>query len=106
MAKGARSDQGAARAQNAKSAAPEPRYMTRKKPADIDIHKLTDVMALIEKRGLSAKFKRQAKADGHAVTLTPDTVNFIKKFLSKNNMHTDRLGRKAITSDGDYDCDT
>lgn len=82
-----------------------PRYMRGKKPKAISFHKIADVLAVIEQHGHGKKFKRQARAADHMMTLHPDTVNFIKDFLAKNKMHTHRLGRKAILSDGDYDCD-
>ncbi|MEY9120645.1 hypothetical protein [Bradyrhizobium yuanmingense] len=91
---------------NAKVAkAPAPRYMQGKKPKAIAFHKVADVLAVIEKHGHGRKFKRQSKASEHSVILHPETVNFIKDFLAENNMHTDPIGRKAITSGGDYDCD-
>lgn len=86
-------------------AAPTPRYMTGKKPRAVAFHKVADVLAVIEKHGHGKKFKRQIRAGEHAMILHPNTVNFIKDFLAKNNMHTDPIGQKAITSGGDYDCD-
>jgi hypothetical protein len=85
--------------------APTPRYMKGKKPRAVAFHKVADVLAVIEKHGHGRKFKRQTRAGEHTMILHPDTVNFIKDFLAKNNMHTDPIGRKAITSGGDYDCD-
>jgi hypothetical protein len=85
--------------------APEPRLMKGNTPKPIAFHKVADVLDVIAKHGQSKKLRRQMKAAGHTMTLHPKTVNFIKGFLAKNNMHTDPIGRKAITSDGDYDCD-
>ncbi len=86
------------------TAIPTPRYMRGKKPKSISIHKIADVLAVIEKHGHGKKFKRQAKAAAHTIALHPKTVNFIKDFLADNNMYSDKIGRKAIDSDGDYDC--
>lgn len=88
------------------STALEPRYMRGKKPANVAVHKIADVLALIEKHGHGKKFKRQAKAAGHTITVAPETVNFIKDFLAKNNMHTDRIGRQVFNSNGTYNCDS
>ncbi len=85
--------------------APTPRYMKGKKPRAVAFHKVANVLAVIEKHGHGRKFKRQTRAGEHTIILHPATVNFIKDFLAKNNMHTDPIGRKAITSGGDYDCD-
>jgi hypothetical protein len=85
--------------------APKPRYMRGKTPKSIAFHKVADVLGVIAEHGHNKKLRRQMKAAGHTMTLHPKTVNFIKDFLAKNNMHTDPIGRKAITSDGDYDCD-
>jgi hypothetical protein len=84
--------------------APTPRYMRGKKPTRIAAHSIADVLAVIEKHGHGKKFKRQAKAAGHTVTLNPKTVNFVKDFLAKNGMHTNRIAANVINSNGSFNC--
>jgi hypothetical protein len=83
---------------------PTPTYLTGKKSVDIPAHRVADVFALIHKHGHAAKFKRQAKAAGVAMTLDPNTVNFVKDFVAKNEMHTNAVGRQVVNSGGTFDC--
>jgi hypothetical protein len=94
----------AAKAAKAGKPTPTPTYLTGKRSVDIPAHHVADVFAMIHKYGHAAKFKRQAKAAGVALTLDPKTVNFVKDFVAKNAMHTNAVGRQVINSDGTFDC--
>jgi hypothetical protein len=84
--------------------APTPTYLTGKKSVDIPAHHVADVIAMIQKNGHAAKFKRQAKTAGLAMTLDAKTVNFVKDFVAKNDMHTNAIGKRVINSSGSFDC--
>ena len=84
--------------------APTPTYLKGTKSVNIPAHRVSDIMGLIHKHGHGAKFKRQAKAAGVAMTLDPKTVNFVKDFLAKNEMHTTAVGKQAINSGGSFKC--
>ena len=94
----------AKKAKAAKQAAPKPTYLTGKKPVDIPVHRVADVLKMIHQHGHSAKFKKHAKAAGHAMSLHPDTVNFVKDFVADNAMHNDPVGKQVMNSGGSFDC--
>jgi hypothetical protein len=87
-----------------KQATPTPTYLKGTKPVNVPAHQVADVFALIHKHGHAAKFKRQAKAAGVAVTLNPETVNFVKDFLANNTMHKNAIGQRVVNSDGTFSC--
>lgn len=83
---------------------PTPTYLKGTKPVNIPAHRVADVLAMIHKHGHGAKFKRQAKAAGVVMSLHPKTVNFVKDFVAKNEMHTNTVGKQVINSDGSFNC--
>jgi hypothetical protein len=104
MAKKAKKSKKAKKTVRAKKAAPTPTYLTGRKSVDIPAHQVAEILALIQARGQGAKFKKQAKAAGLVVTVNSQTVNFVKDFLAQNQMHSLAVGRRAINSDGSFNC--
>jgi hypothetical protein len=94
----------AKKAKTGKPNKPTPTYLKGTKSVDIPAHRVADVIAMIHQHGHGAKFKRQAKAAGVAMTLAPKTVNFVKDFVANNEMHTSSVGRQVINSGGSFDC--
>jgi hypothetical protein len=82
----------------------EPTYLRGEDPVHIPVHRVMDVLKMIDDHGHSSKFKRQAKAAGVAMTLHPKTVNFVKDFVANNNMHAHAVGKQVVNSNGTYDC--
>lgn len=87
-----------------KQAKVQPVYLKGKKPAKIALHDVMDVLKMIDDHGHSKKFKSKAKAAGAMMTVSPETVNFIKDFVADNNMHGHRIGKKVVNQHGN-DCD-
>jgi hypothetical protein len=83
---------------------PTPVYMRGTRSAKVSAHNIADVFAMIEKHGHGRKFRQQAKAGDHVVTLDPKTVNFVKDFVAKNGMHGDRIGKQIVNSGGSFNC--
>jgi hypothetical protein len=104
MARKAKKSKKAKTAVRARKAAPTPTYLTGSKSVDIPAHQVAEILALIVARGQAAKFKKEAKAAGLVVTVNPQTVNFVKDFLAQNQMHSLAAGRRAINSDGSFNC--
>jgi hypothetical protein len=102
MAKKARAPKAAKK--TVKRVIPTPTYLTGPDPVRIPAHRVADVLALIHKHGHAAKFKRQAKAAGLHMTLDPKTVNFVKDFVAKNNIHSSAVGKQVVNSGGTFDC--
>ncbi len=94
----------AKKAKATKQSKPKPTYLKGTRSVDIPVHRVADVLSMIHEHGQTAKFKRQAKAAGHAMTLKPDAVNFVKDFVANNAMDTNAVGKQVMNSDGSYDC--
>jgi hypothetical protein len=91
-------------AKAAKKAKVTPTYLKGTKSVDIPTHRIAEVLAMIHEKGHTAKFRRQAKAAGVVMTLHPKTVNFVKDFVAKNEMHTHSVGKQVVNSDGTFSC--
>jgi hypothetical protein len=84
---------------------PTPTYLRGTSSVNIPAHRVAEVLAMIHEHGHSQKFKRQAKAAGISMSLDPKTVNFVKDFVANNGMHTHRVGKQVVNSDGTFNCD-
>jgi hypothetical protein len=91
-------------AKAAKKTMVTPTYLQGTKPVDIPLHRVAEVLSMIHDQGHIAKFKRQAKAAGVVMALDPKTVNFVKDFVARNQMHTHAVGRSVVNSDGTFSC--
>jgi len=91
-------------AKTAKKPAPTPTYLKGTNPVDIPAHRVAEVLAMIHDQGHTAKFRKQAKAAGVVLTLNPKTVNFVKDFVAKNDMHSHAVGKQVVNSDGTFSC--
>lgn len=92
MAKKVKSKKAAAR--NAPSVTPT--YLPKGQTYTIGLHDLVRALKVIEKHGHTAKFARAAKGLRAAGTFDAKTVNFIKDFMAKKNMHTDPIGKHIV----------
>jgi len=85
---------------------PEPTYLESEHPVDIPVENVVDILAMIEKQGHSASFRRKARAARLTLSVDAETVNFVKRFLANtgDKMHALAVGRRAINSGGTFDC--
>jgi hypothetical protein len=88
----------------AKKATRQPTYLKGKKPVQIPVHRVVDVLKMIDEHGHSKRFRRQAKTKGLKMGLHPDTVNFVKDFVAENSLHEHPVGKQVLNSNGSYDC--
>jgi hypothetical protein len=94
MAKKAKSNK--AKAGTRKAPSVTPTYLPKGQTYTIGLHDLVRALKVIEKHGHTAKFARAAKALRAAGTFDAKTVNFIKDFMAKQNMHTDPIGKHIV----------
>lgn len=87
-----------------KKAKVRPAYMKAGKWTTLPLHRVVDVLQMIDERGHSKKFKRQAKAAAASIRLHAKTVNFVKDFVANNNMHDHPVGDQVNNSNGSYRC--
>jgi hypothetical protein len=81
-----------------------PTYLRGTKHVDIPVHRIVDVLNMIEAHGHTKKFRTRAKAADVTMRLHPATVNFVKDFVANNDMHAHPVGKQVINSGGTYDC--
>ena len=82
----------------------QPTYLRGRTPVDIPVHRVMDVLKMIDDHGHSKKFRTQAKKAGLVMKLHPKTVNFVKDFVADNQMHEHEVGGQVVNSGGTYDC--
>jgi hypothetical protein len=87
-----------------KQAKPKPTYLKGTKHVPIPVHRVVDVLKMIDDHGHTKKFRRLAKAKGVVMGMHPKTVNFVKDFVAKNEMHEHPVGKQVVNSGGTYDC--
>lgn len=91
------------------SEAPRPTYLTGEDPINVDLHVVAQVMKLIANHEQTSAFCAEARKRGAFVTVSPQTINFVKDFIAAHEeMRLHPTGVSAINPRGpsrDYDCD-
>jgi len=94
MAKRAKPKKPIARTRKARNVAPT--YLRKGQTYTIGLHELAQALKVIDKHGHTAKFVREAKTLRAGGAFDAKTVNFIKDFMVKQNMHTDPIGKHIV----------
>ena len=74
----------------------KPTYMTGKKPMRIGLHDVIRALKVIDEHGHMAKFTRAAKKKKAMILVEPATVNFVKDFMVRNDMHAHPVGKIIV----------
>jgi hypothetical protein len=82
----------------AKKAKVTPTFMKGKKPLKIGLHDVIKALKAIEDHGHMDKFRRAAKKNKAVMLVDPQTVNFVKDFMAKNDMHEDPVGKIIVNA--------
>ncbi|MEH2589275.1 hypothetical protein [Bradyrhizobium sp. AZCC 1721] len=80
-------------AKKAKKAKVKPTYMKGKKPMKIGLHDVIRALKVIDDHGHMDKFTKAAKKKKAMMLIEPATVNFVKDFIVKNDMHAHPVGK-------------
>ena len=83
-------------AKKVKKAKVQPTYMTGKKPMKIGLHDVIRALKVIDDHGHMDKFTRAAKKQKAMMLVEPATVNFVKDFIVKNDMHAHPVGEHIV----------
>jgi hypothetical protein len=75
----------------------EPTYMTGTKPMKIGLHDVIRALKVIDDHGHMAKFTRAAKKQKAMMLVDPATVNFVKDFMVKHDMHRHPVGKIIVS---------
>jgi len=88
----------AKKAKKANKAKVTPTYMKGKKPLKIGLHDVIRALKVIDDHGHMSKFKTAAKKKKAVMLVDPKTVNFIKDFMVKNDMHEHPVGKHIVNA--------
>ncbi len=83
-------------AKTAKKTKVKPTFMKGKKPLKIGLHDVIRALKVIEEHGQMDRFTKAAKKKKARMLVEPDTVNFVKDFMAKNDMHEHPVGRHIV----------
>src|SRR4029077_14829140 len=88
------------RARAGKTGAPAvtPTYLPEGQTYTLGLHDVVRALKVIEKHGHMAKFVKAAKGRQATGTFDAKTVNFVKDFMVKQNMHTDPVGKHVVNA--------
>lgn len=93
----------------AKQAKATPQFLTGRTPVRISVAKVMQVLKMIDENGHAARFQRASRRTRAFMTIHPETVNFVKAFVAKNDLHTHPVGARVIQrckkGNDPFDCD-
>lgn len=81
-----------------KAAGVAPTYMTGKRPLRIGLHDVIRALQVIEEHGQLDRFAAAAKRAKAKVSIASETVNFVKDFMVRKQMHEHPIGRHIVNA--------
>jgi hypothetical protein len=87
-----------AKTSTAKAEKVTPTYLKSGTSFKIGVHDVIRALKVIEERGLLDKFAAAAKRHATSLSVDARTVNFVKDFMVKNNMHDDPIGKHIVNA--------
>src|SRR5947209_6550313 len=75
-----------------------PTYLSKGASFAIGLHDVVRALKVIEKHKHLDKFVRAAKRQKAVMSANADTVNFVKDFMVKNQMHNDPVGKHIVNA--------
>jgi signal transduction histidine kinase len=75
-----------------------PTYLKKGASYKMGLHDVIKALKVIEKHKHLDKFVRASKKNATSVSVDAKTVNFVKDFMVKNNMHTDPVGKHIVNA--------
>ena len=87
-----------------KRAKGKPTYLKGNDSVRIPVHRVIDVLKMLDEHGHLENFREQAENNKLVMTLPAETINFAKDFVADNSLHEHAVGKQVINSNGSYDC--
>ena len=78
-----------------------PHYLKRGASYKLGLHDVVRALKAIDERKHLDKFVRASKQNKTSVSVDAKTVNFVKDFMVKNNMHDHPVGKHIINAMGE-----
>jgi hypothetical protein len=82
----------------AKKTKANPTYMKGEKPMKIGLHDIVRALQVISDGGKTLAFVKAAKEKKAFVSINADTVNFVKDFFVKNDLHEHPVGKHIVNA--------
>jgi hypothetical protein len=83
-----------------KRAKVEPTYMKGKRPLKIALHDIVRIVKMIDDHGQTDEFQKAAKSKKAFVSVDAETVNFVKDYIVKHNLHGHPMGQHIVNARG------
>lgn len=74
------------------------------RPAKVPLHTVMDALRTIHDKGDSDHFMKAAETAGAVVTVHPHTLDFVKKYIKDNNLHTHAATHNVVVCSQPYNC--
>ena len=75
-----------------------------KKPAKVPLHTVMDALRTIHDKGNFDHFMTAAQQAGAVVTVHPKTLDFVKKYITDNNLHSHAATKNVVVCKQPYNC--
>jgi hypothetical protein len=98
MAKRSKSRKSKAAASKAKTKKVKPRYLKAGTSYTMGLYDVVRALKVIEEHNHLDKFVRESKRNKTSVRVNYKTVNFVKDFMVKNNMHDHPVGKHIVNA--------
>jgi hypothetical protein len=76
----------------------KPTYLKAGSSYKMELHNVVRALKAIEEEGHLDRFVRAAKRKKTSVSVDAKTVNFVKDFMVKNNMHDHPVGKHIVNA--------
>jgi hypothetical protein len=83
-----------------KKATVKPTYMKGKRPLKIALHDIVTFVKMIDDHNQIDAFQMAAKMKKAFVSVDAETVNFVKDYIVKNNLHEHPVGKHIVNARG------
>jgi hypothetical protein len=77
-----------------------PTYMKGKQPMRIAVVDIVKIIKMIDDHNQIEKFQNAAKRQKAFVSVDAETVNFVKDYMVKSNLHNDPVGLHIVNARG------
>ena|SRR6202521_1106600 len=98
MAKRLKAKKSKAAASMTKSKKVRPRYLRPGTSYTIGLHDIVRALKVIDENNHMDMFIRASKRNKASVSVNAETVNFVKDFMVKNNMHDHPVGQHIVNA--------
>ena len=75
-----------------------------KRPARVPLHTVMDALRTIHDKGDSDHFMTEAEKANAVVSVPPDTLKFVKQYVTQNDLHNHPATNRVVLCRQPYNC--